>query len=154
MKNFLFGTPLLLLVVIMSTGSGGCKDSPIGPVTTLDSAQERWEKENVQDYTFEFRWLCFCTPDYVRPVSLTVRGGVLISGEYTDTGSTLTIEQLDRYQTIDELFEMIEEAVADNAHQITATYNQTYGFPDDVYIDYREMLADEERGFQITNFSR
>jgi hypothetical protein len=44
---------------------------------------------------------------------------------------------------------LIEEAAAAGADEITATYDERYGFPVDVTIDYQKMAIDEELGFEI-----
>jgi hypothetical protein len=34
----------------------------------------------------------------------------------------------------------------------TLNFNPTYGYPTSVFFDFSEMIADEEIGYEITNF--
>jgi len=55
--------------------------------------------------------------------------------------------------TIDGLFERLANAIAADAHAITATWDQANGAPLTGYIDREEFLADEESGWSILSFT-
>lgn len=55
--------------------------------------------------------------------------------------------------TIDGLFERIANAIASNAVTINVTWDQGHGAPLTGYIDLYEFLADDERGWSISNFT-
>ncbi len=147
-------TTLLLLTTILiagcSSGSGGSDtDGETDAASELRAARQKWEKAGMENYTFRFRWQCFCIQEYVSLVELTVDGGEVVSGRYVEGDSALAGERLADYMSIDRLFDFIQEAVDRDAHSIRAEYHPDLGYPVDVYIDYDEMMADEEKGFTI-----
>jgi len=113
--------------------------------------QLKWQSAALSSYQFEFSWQCFCLPDYVAPVLVTVREGIIDSVVYTHTRLSVDADKLSRYLTIDELFTFIQSAIDEEAIKIVSEYDLEYGFPTKVWIDWNEMIADEERGFQVSN---
>ncbi len=55
--------------------------------------------------------------------------------------------------SISSLFAAIQEAIEQNAADIQVQFDETYGYPTNVYIDREEMIADEEVGYMVTYFS-
>ena len=55
-------------------------------------------------------------------------------------------------KTVDELFNIIDEKLKDDPFIFTLKFDQTYGFPIDIYFDMDEMIADEEIGYTISDF--
>ncbi len=117
------------------------------PAEALAAARARWAVFGQDDYDMLFNWRCFCPPAQLAPVDLQVRGSRVFSGNFTG-GPELPRDQLEEYQTVDGLFDFIQDAIDRQAVQITATYDQT-GFPASVWVDYDERTGDEERGFQL-----
>jgi hypothetical protein len=58
----------------------------------------------------------------------------------------------DRALTVEQVFDVIEEAYRERAEEVQVTYHPTLGYPTDLFIDYVEEVADDERGVQITDF--
>ena len=52
-------------------------------------------------------------------------------------------------QTIDDIFDRLQNAIDNDAHMITARYHPHLGYPESVYVDRHEMIADEEWGVSI-----
>ena len=46
--------------------------------------------------------------------------------------------------TIDGIFDQIQSAIDRSAYSMTIRYNETYGYPEGLSIDYNVMMADEE----------
>ena len=113
--------------------------------------QLKWQSAALSNYQYEFSWQCFCLPDYVAPVLVTVREGVIDSVVYTHTHLPVDVDKLNRYLTIDELFTFIQSVIDEEAIKIVSEYDLEYGFPTKVWIDWNEMIVDEERGFQVSN---
>jgi hypothetical protein len=145
-------TPLLLAAIIVTGCTGGSEGSETGAAAELRKAREKWEKAGFENYVFQFRWQCFCIREYVSLVELKVKAGNAVSGSYVEGGGELESERLADYMPIDQLFDLIQEAIDRDAHSIRAEYDPELGFPVDVYIDYNEMMADEEKGFTIERF--
>jgi hypothetical protein len=118
------------------------------PQGALDAARARWAVEGGDSYDMSFNWQCFCVVDYVARVDLEVRGGAVTAGTVEDTGDALPADRLADYETVDELFDLIQDAIDQDAYEIRTSYDST-GYPDEVWIDYDAATADEERGFFI-----
>jgi hypothetical protein len=54
--------------------------------------------------------------------------------------------------TIPELLQIIKTNVDKNPYQKTLNFNPTYGYPTSVFFDFNQQMADEEIGYEITNF--
>jgi len=55
------------------------------------------------------------------------------------------------YSTIEKVFAYVGKAV-NEADKTTIQYDQTYGFPKDVTIDWIELAADDEIYLTLSNF--
>jgi hypothetical protein len=115
----------------------------------LDAARARWAAAGYDHYSALFRWLCFCVPDYVAPVRLTVQDGAIVEVSYAEGAGVQGTSDPERYMTVDELFDLLQEAIDANAYRIDVEYHPTLGYPTDAFIDYDAMMADEERGFTL-----
>lgn len=115
------------------------------------ASRARWEEVRTENYRYEFRWSCYCTRR--DSVEVTVRGDSVARVRNLATGIVYEgasgMEMMEMYETIDSLFDLIDEAETGGAHKVVATYDADKGFPVDVYIDYKASLADEELGFVI-----
>jgi len=138
------------LAALLLFAATGCTD-PTGslgvPGADRISAQRAlWESQNIDDYTFETRRLCFC--GFVGWLEVTVEGGVVQSItvlEQEDVPASVAEE----YPTVDELFDILAEAVEKDAVRIDVTWHETLGYPETFYIDYSRNIADEELGHDI-----
>jgi len=60
--------------------------------------------------------------------------------------------------TIDELFQQLRDVYqgkstfGQKAERVDVTYDSTYGYPSDIFIDVSTLIADEEQGWTVTNF--
>ena len=108
-----------------------------------------WNEQDFDGYTFRFNWSCFCPPDYTAPVDIRVEQGGLAAVSYSDNGTPVAQSDWDRYRTIEALFEILDEAFEQDAKVISVSYEPDFGYPSSVFIDYSELIADEERGFEV-----
>ena len=115
----------------------------------LDQNRKKWMSQMVSNYQFNFRWICFCTLEYMTPVNISVRENRIDSAAFVGGDAPVAVEGFDRYRTIDGLFDLLQEGIDKNAHSISAHYHSELGYPIDVWIDYDEAIADEELGFEI-----
>ena len=132
---------------------------PNNQQTNLDQASNElemmhslWESQNLDTYRFQFQWQCFCLPDYVETVWVTVEEGAITSVEAVDPKFGGPVPDMNEFRTIDGLFDLIRDGIENQAYEIRVTYNETFGYPASVYIDYDFNMADEERGFEILEF--
>lgn len=158
--------PVFLVLSAMIFAACGSDDDPTATVTAvptdpntlsdpqdaLDAARAIWAIEGGDDYDLTFNWQCFCVVEFVERVDLEIRSNVVSSGAVTDSGDALSTERLAAYQTVAELFEFIQDAIDRDAAEIRVSY-AAEGYPDEVWIDYEEQMADEERGFFVHNLT-
>lgn len=114
----------------------------------LRKNREIWSSLNSLDYTYRFNWNCFCTPEYTQPVFITVQKNRITQVIDVESGTPLSVGDFDRYHTIDGLFDEIQKAIDQDAHQINVSYHPNSGYPVSSWIDYNQFQVDEERGFE------
>ena len=121
------------------------------PLSELDTNISRWKANKLSNYQFDFQWFCFCEPDYISPVTITVEDDVISHVMYSATKIQVQEDKRSRYKTIDDLFSFVQDADNQNAHQISIHYDLHRGYPIKGSVDYVEMIADDEKGFEIKN---
>lgn len=118
----------------------------------LDRHRALWASRRSDDYSFVLEPICFCPQNLLDPVTVRVEDGVVAAVTYVESGKAPEHDGYGRYVTIDELFDIIQEAIDDEASQITATYDPEIGYPRDVRIDYEARMADEEYIFTASSY--
>lgn len=114
-------------------------------------AQSRWERSGITRYQYTAAWQCFCMPNYIADVTVDVQDDDVLSITFVDI--TGDVPDPERYGTIDAFFARIQDAIDRDAAAITAEYDAMLGYPTRVFIDYEEMIADEEQGFIIRSLT-
>ena len=105
----------------------------------------KWKQNKLNTYQFQFQWQCFCTPDYVVPVLVTVNQGAITKVVDVKSGQPVSVNRYKNYLTMGGLFDFVQSAIDENAIQIDANYHPKYGFPTKVW---------EEKGFLITELKQ
>ena len=125
----------------------------------LDSAQaallqgqERWERSGITDYAYTGAWTCFCPEEYRADTQVTVGGGK-VTAVNSAAPNAGTIPAPERFVPIEGLFALILDAITQHAAYIEVSYDETYGYPVELFIDYNERMADEEDRFTISSFT-
>jgi len=132
----------------------GCDDPTgiAGERMELARARQLWSAEGVDDYRMQVRLVGAW---FGGAAVIHVRNGVPVSVERVgEGGGEAPGEVWSHYDTVDELFGILQHAVDEEADQIDATYHARYGLPVQVSIDYRENWADDEQGFIVETFDR
>ncbi len=138
-------------MALLASGAISCSD-PVGPERSeLDRARGRWESRPPVVYEFRFQRSCFCPRELVRPVRITVSNGVVISAVDPDTNEPVT-PPLNGFPTIDDLFDEIQDAIDREADDIDATYDEAFGYPVQVFIDWIRNAIDDEMSFQVSDY--
>lgn len=119
-------------------------------IDQYDVARAQWEATGIDSYRYTYGYSCFCAPtteeaagpgEYV----VTVRNGVIESAVQKSDGATLNPQQLESMKTVDELFDVLDEALIDDqADSVEVSYDEALGYPTDVAIDYYLAAADDE----------
>lgn len=131
-------------------------DTPVEPprdrlVRNLEDARNKWAAKNPHNYSYQFRWRCYCTDRSQKWAMVTVRGDSVVSVMDIESRTAYDADGLKSYMPIDKLYDFIE--THSDAMDINASFSDTYGMPTDVYIDlypgYGEEVGFEAKGLTI-----
>ncbi len=114
--------------------------------------QSRWERSEITAYTYTTAQQRFCPQDYVAPVAVDVRDGVVQSVAFAD-GRAGDVPEPQRFGTVDDLFAELQDAIDRGAVSITVDYERQLGYPTTAFIDYVALIADEEQGFAVSELT-
>jgi hypothetical protein len=141
---------LVILAAIISLL--GCAHSVQPPSTgnpdqdALNRNRALWKNANLSTYTYTYKRMCFCPPE--KDIAVTVQYGDVAAASYSPDDTPVLPERLDDLFTVEELFQVIEKAITDEVARLDVTYNSELGYPESIFIDVDEQMADEE----ITHF--
>jgi hypothetical protein len=111
-----------------------------------------WESQAIDDYRYTLQVGCFCLVDVTRPVIVEVKDGQVASITYAEDGTAADPALFERYDSIDKLFAIINEAEAQEPARLDVTYDEATGVPQSVVIDISEQMADEELYLEVSDF--
>lgn len=120
-------------------------------ISQLQTHRQLWHSQKIANYQYSYKQVCFCPLPSNIPVRVLVKNNKVIGVTPLETGQTLEEVNLDSYKTINQLFEIIENAVTKNADKITVTYNSKLGYPTEIFIDYIVLAADDEITYSATD---
>ncbi|MEY2941634.1 MAG: hypothetical protein RJA67_1319 [Bacteroidota bacterium] len=133
--------PLIILLLF------GCKT--VEPLDDASANLNLWNEKKIENYSFSFKRICFCPVEYVGPHQVVVQNGKVV------TVNGLPYNSSERYgvmYTIPELLQVIKVNLDKNPAKKTLNFNPTYGYPTSAFFDFSEMMADDEIGYEVTNF--
>ena len=144
-----------LVVLALLVSLVGCIH-PVPPVTTgnpdqdaLNKNRALWQKAHLSTYTYTYKIMCFCSPE--EDILVKVQYDNVVAASYSPSNNPVMPERMDELMTIEELFQVIQKAINDEVAQLDVTYNAQLGYPESVYIDVDERMADEERTHMVSN---
>lgn len=147
-----FGRRLTALGLgLLVAGCAGAGPAEIeGVEGELERARQRWEAAGLADYRWTVTRNCFCIDESRGPAVVTVRDGAVTAVETVDGGRPVDPMYRDLFPSVEGLFAVIEDALARGAATVDVRFDAGSGVPLHVWIDYDEMMADEEQGFEAT----
>lgn len=120
----------------------------------FDVNRALWDAAAISDYSMTFQRLCrFCGVEFAIPVRITVRGDTIYEVTDLDTGTPVAQPVTGAFLTIDGVFDVIRDAIDQNAVEIDVSYNNMLGYPTDVAIDLSRSMFNDETQFQIREFA-
>ncbi len=144
--------PLLLLAASFA----GCSDD--GSPTGLESlrldlmeARALWDDQGISDYTYVLAFTCFCDPDLLRRVVISVTGVGVQSVIYEDTEEPVPADLLANYPSIDGLFDELESFIDQGPSSMTVEFSPENGMPTQADIDFDDGADDDELGITASN---
>jgi hypothetical protein len=135
------GSMLALGVALLAlAGPAGAPDER----ARLERAQARWSRQHLRDYRYRLEVGCFC-PEQVRgPHTLTVRDGRPVRPRRFTAS----------YDTVPELFGVVDDAIDGRVASLTVRYDRRRGFPRTISVDGRRNVADDEITISVDRFRR
>jgi hypothetical protein len=150
MRNALRPIPLVIAAFLAS--SCGLVE-PDGQPDELERQREQWRSQDIQHYSMEFRASCFCGAEFTDLVIVDVVDDSIQSVSVKETGLPVQFMPADAWLTVEELFDAVERALENDAHEIEVTYDADLGYPDFIFIDHEEMAIDDEVGYRVLALS-
>ena len=136
------GTRALMLTASVLITLSGCAFQPFSYTQeAFDERRARWELNQLSDYDYVYRRSCECLPAATSAMTVAVRGGEVASATDTQSGATVAAYE---YPTIDELFDLIQDAIDRDAERLDVTYDTWLDYPTQIRIDYDLETADDE----------
>ncbi len=145
---------LLLIAIVLTACSAMQPAATAAPTSDFDRAQQKWQDANISHYRFNLSISCFCVFVQDMPLVIEVDDDKVVSMEFQN-GNKIDpsfLEVFNRYATIDQIFAEVGKALDGGADQVTVEYDETYGFPTQVTIDFDQQAADEEIYLTISDF--
>lgn len=149
-KKFILSLFVLLLTACQTLAPPTEPVSPLQKV--LDKHLNQWRHATITNYTYDFQRSCFCVREYTKPVRLRVESNKVVDARFKGTNEPLPKRLKGNRQTINDLFKTIQDAIDRNAYRIDVQYNEQYGFPSLISVDYHQQMADEELYLKASNF--
>jgi hypothetical protein len=144
---------LLLLIIFLLLAALAPACGPRNDVKdSLSRHQRLWVNQGIKNYQYRLRVNCFCPPEVTDQVIVEVRAGAASSVSYAASGKPAESKYFDKYDTMDELFLVIEDAIKRGAAEISVTYDETSGIPTRISIDFVKLAIDDEIAYDISNF--
>ena len=109
----------------------------------LDDSRKKWLDAGIANYTYRQDRSCFCF--FAGPADVTVinREIVSVRGLWPDS-IDIGSDNFNIFDTVIDLFDMVEDAIDRKVHQLDVTYDQQFGYPTSIAIDYQENTIDDE----------
>jgi ABC-type Fe3+-hydroxamate transport system substrate-binding protein len=148
---------LVLLMAVAALALAACASATASAnqnQSELDQNWQKWQDANISQYRYKLAISCFCIFSQDMPLIIEVQDGQVVSMEYS-TGNEIDTnnrEYFQRFETIDRLFEQLQKDIRGEADEVVVTYNGTYGFPEEVKIDYVLEATDDELWLTISDF--
>ena len=154
MKTLLLLFTFFALVVAACSSAAQAGGDQSGNQTEIERNLEKWRDANVSHYRYQLNISCFCAFRGDMPLVIEVMDGKVVSMEY-ESGKEIdpaNRELFDKFATIDRIFKEVEAGLAGAADEVKVTYDETYGYPVDITIDYMKEATDDELYLTVSNF--
>ena len=116
----------------------------------LSAAIKKWNDSNINSYSYTLSVSCYCIDTEPNDIKVVDNKIKKVNGKLVTENDLENIYW--NVKSFDEIFEIIAEKLNDNPFLYTIKFDQSFGYPIDIYFDMDEMIADEEIGYYVTNF--
>ena len=104
---------------------------------------------DLQDYTYTISRNCFCPEEFRGPFIVTILNGEISAATYEETAKPVDLAD-HSIPTIVDLFGLIDEACTTPTAGLSVVYNADMGYPESLYVDKNECIADEETSYSVS----
>lgn len=148
-KQFIL-LPLLLAIFATTTGCNSSDDkmqviqeidNSESDLELLQSAKAKWQSQSSQFYTIQSQRFCECATEMSSQMEISVSDNLILSAFDIASDQAISAEVQQEIQTVDDLFGLIEKAIADEV-SIEVTYNEEFGYPESAKIDLEQLAVD------------
>jgi hypothetical protein len=153
-----FRTTWVAALALLPAALAGCElgDGDSFQHRKLAEARTLWDRKDVGSYSYILELECFCAPaQQLQPVLVTVQNGAAASVVYWDDNPAnrppAPAAIFAPYDTVEKLFDMIEDAIDRDADLLQVGYHPEYGFPTVINVDYDAGGSDQKLLF-VTEF--
>lgn len=152
-RSRLFALPLFLLAL----GTAGCDVFGLGADDSVLSdqlrrAEQRWQQRAITSYEMTMQ-VARLNSEEAPLIRIVVENGQVVSRTNVQTGQVLTGSEAAGYLSIQGVFDLIREALGQRVPAIFVIYDEDYGFPTDLHIDYDQRRLSDDILILITDFS-
>ena len=145
MKTKMISLFFVLVLILSACGSG----------STFQQNQDKWEGQNINHYRFTVAVSCFCPFANVN-VTYEVQNGQVVNQSVQSSPDNPVDEAqvsdfYQSYNTIEKVFDYVDGAIKE-ADKTTIEYDSTYGFPNNITVDWIKPAIDDEMYLTISNF--
>ncbi len=144
----------LWLAVATAALLTACADAtgPTDPDLLLRQNMARWASRGPADYRYVITRFCECLAESAGPTTVVVRNGEVETRRYA-TGASVHPQYESLFTPVPGLFDLIRRAIDTPAAGLAVRYDDTYGFPASIQIDWVAGTADDEVSYRITEFT-
>lgn len=148
-------TFLLMILSLPACSLFDDKDSD-SPNSNYRENYEQWQTTDFAEYNFIVDRSCFCGGGPY-PAQIFVKADTISLVVDPDSQEPVSIDSTQTYAaiypTVEDLFDLVEDAIEKDADHLEVMYDNFNGFPWFIDIDYSKEIADEEIRYEITSFS-
>ncbi len=113
-----------------------------------------WQSSQIKNYKWNERIVCGeCSGVFFRDVFVVNNSKDTVVFNHAELVEGQTYEDIfNDARTVQESFNFIKSLLNQNVAFLNIEYNETYGFPTDIDIDYDRNAVDDEGGYIYTDF--
>lgn len=138
----------VLLGLAAAACDGSLSPSQIrGQRAELTVARRRWADQGPDSYRYRFQYLCFCPSSLATPVEIHVRDGRVVAVLDPSSGRPAPSEPGRPAPTVEDLFAVVEQAIARPVDWLDVQYDLVLGYPAVIRVDPNTRSVDEETSY-------
>lgn len=140
--------------LLLCSCSGGSGQPVVTDARTeLQRNRAKWTSQKIANYRYTFEIFSFLTAtDGPYPVIVEVRNGVRTSVTEANSGKLLGAEAFSSFDTVEKLFQFIQNELDRNGATVSVTYDSRLGYPANINLDPNKDRPDDDSSLRVSNF--